>query len=58
MRLQNLGYAVTSFRAQGLTTDAAHVLVDSSMTRETFYVAMTRGRDANVAYVAESVELG
>ena len=47
-----LGYAVTSFRAQGLTTDAAHVLVDSSMTRETFYVAMTRGRDANVAYVA------
>lgn len=47
-----LGYAVTSFRAQGLTTDTAHVLVDSTMTRETFYVAMTRGRDANVAYVA------
>lgn len=52
MRLQNLGYAVTSFRAQGLTTDSAHVLVDSAMTRATFYVAMTRGRDANVAYVA------
>lgn len=52
MRLQNLGYAVTSFRAQGLTTDTAHVLVDSAMTRETFYVAMTRGRDAKVAYVA------
>ena len=47
-----LGYAVTSFRAQGLTTDTAHVLVDSAMTRETFYVAMTRGRTANVAYVA------
>ena len=47
-----LGYAVTSFRAQGLTTDTAHVLVDSNMTRETLYVAMTRGRDANVAYVA------
>ena len=47
-----LGYAVTSFRAQGLTTDTAHVLVDSAMTRETLYVAMTRGRDANVAYVA------
>src|SRR3546814_759845 len=47
-----LGYAVTSFRAQGLTTDTAHVLVDSTMTRETLYVAMTRGRDANVAYVA------
>ena len=41
-----------SFRAQGLTTDTAHVLVDSNMTRETLYVAMTRGRDANVAYVA------
>ena len=47
-----LGYAVTSFRAQGLTTDTAHVLVDSTMSRETLYVAMTRGRDANVAYVA------
>ncbi|QAV69231.1 conjugal transfer protein [Salinibacterium sp. UTAS2018] len=47
-----LGYAVTSFRAQGLTTGTAHVLVDSTMSRETFYVAMTRGRDANVAYVA------
>lgn len=47
-----LGYAVTSFRAQGLTTDTAHVLVDSTMTSETFYVAMTRGRDANTAYVA------
>lgn len=47
-----LGYAVTSFRAQGLTTDTAHVLIDSTMTRENLYVAMTRGRDANVAYVA------
>lgn len=47
-----LGYAVTSFRAQGLTTDTAHVLVDSGMTRETLYVAMTRGRNANIAYVA------
>lgn len=48
----NLGYAVTSYRAQGITTDTAHVLVDSAMTRENLYVAMTRGRDANVAYVA------
>ena len=52
MCLGHLGYAVTSFRAQGLTTDTAHVLVDSTMTRENLYVAMTRGRDANVAYVA------
>lgn len=48
----DLGYAVTSFRAQGLTTDTAHVLVDASLTRESLYVAMTRGRDANIAYVA------
>ncbi|SQH21700.1 Dtr system oriT relaxase [Jonesia denitrificans] len=48
----DLGYAVTSFRAQGLTTDTAHVLVDTSLTRESLYVAMTRGREANIAYVA------
>ncbi len=47
-----LGYAVTSYRAQGVTTDTAHVLVDSSMTRENLYVAMTRGRASNRAYVA------
>jgi conjugative relaxase-like TrwC/TraI family protein len=47
-----LGYAVTSYRAQGITTDTAHVLVDAAMTRENLYVAMTRGRDANIAYVA------
>lgn len=47
-----LGYAVTSYRAQGITTDAAHVLVDAAMTRENLYVAMTRGRETNLAYVA------
>lgn len=47
-----LGYAVTSYRVQGITTDTAHVLVNSAMTRENLYVAMTRGRDANIAYVA------
>lgn len=51
MRLQNLGYAVTAHRAQGLTTDTAHVLVDPATTRENFYVAMTRGKHANRAYV-------
>ncbi len=47
-----LGYAVTAHRAQGITTDTAHVLVDSTTTRENLYVSMTRGRHANVAYVA------
>jgi conjugative relaxase-like TrwC/TraI family protein len=47
-----LGYAVTSHRAQGITTDTAHVVVAPSTTRENLYVAMTRGRDVNIAYVA------
>ncbi|TFC49090.1 conjugal transfer protein [Cryobacterium sp. TMT2-17-1] len=47
-----LGYAVTSHRAQGITTDTAHVVVTTGMTRENLYVAMTRGREANTAFVA------
>lgn len=52
MRLQNLGYAITAHRAQGLTVDTAHVVVFASTTRENLYVSMTRGRDSNIAYVA------
>lgn len=48
----DLGYAITAHRAQGITTDTAHVLVRSGMTRESLYVAMTRGREVNTAYVA------
>ncbi|MDF1488833.1 MobF family relaxase [Tessaracoccus caeni] len=48
----DLGYAVTAYRAQGVTVDTSHVLVEPSMTRENLYVAMTRGRDGNYAYVA------
>src|SRR5699024_5970903 len=47
----DLGYAVTAHRAQGITTDTAHVVVEPTTTRENFYVAMTRGRDSNRAYV-------
>lgn len=47
-----LGYAVTSHRAQGITTDTAHVVVAPSIPRENLYVAMTRGRETNTAYVA------
>jgi conjugative relaxase-like TrwC/TraI family protein len=48
-----LGYAITAHRAQGATVETAHLFVHSSaMTREAFYVAMTRGRHSNVAYVA------
>ena len=48
----DLGYATTAHRAQGLTVDACHTLVGPGMSREALYVAMTRGRDANIAYVA------
>ena len=51
MCLGHLGYAVTAHRAQGLTTDTAHVLVEPTTTRENLYVAMTRGRESNQAYV-------
>jgi len=54
-----LGYASTVHRAQGMTVDAAHVLVDRTMTREAFYVAMSRGRTSNRAYVVtdESIDV-
>ncbi len=48
-----LGYAVTAHRAQGATVDTAHAVVHSAqMTRESLYVALTRGRHSNIAYVA------
>ncbi|MGO2092082.1 MAG: MobF family relaxase [Microbacterium gubbeenense] len=48
-----LGYAITAHRAQGSTVDTAHAIVSSpEMTRESFYVAMTRGRESNHAYIA------
>ena len=47
-----LGYTVTTHRAQGLTVDTGHVIVTARSTRETAYVGMTRGRDSNTAYVA------
>lgn len=46
-----LAYATTAHRAQGRTVDTAHTIVDQSATRETFYVAMTRGKHSNRAYV-------
>ncbi|PKH41998.1 conjugal transfer protein [Nocardioides alpinus] len=48
----DLGYAVTAHRAQGLTVETSHVVVSCATTRENLYVSMTRGREANIAYVA------
>jgi hypothetical protein len=47
----DLGYAVTAYRAQGITTDTAHAVIEPGTTRENLYVAMTRGRTSNTAYV-------
>lgn len=46
-----LAYASTAHRSQGRTVDRAHALVDSTMTRQTLYVALTRARGDNVAHV-------
>lgn len=48
----DLGYAITAHRAQGVTVDTAHVLVSARTTKESLYVSLTRGREANHAYVA------
>jgi conjugative relaxase-like TrwC/TraI family protein len=46
-----LGYATTAHRAQGDTVDTAHALVQPETSREVLYVAMTRARQSNTAYV-------
>ncbi|WP_280796692.1 MobF family relaxase [Aurantimicrobium minutum] len=46
-----LAYATTAHRAQGRTVTTAHALIDSSTTRETLYVGMTRGKHSNTAYI-------
>jgi hypothetical protein len=51
-----LGYATTAHRAQGDTVDTAHALVRPLMSREVLYVAMTRGRHANTAYVCTDTD--
>ncbi|TAM68559.1 MAG: conjugal transfer protein [Microbacteriaceae bacterium] len=50
-----LGYATTIHRAQGSTVDTAHAVIDPrTANRELLYVALTRGRDANHAYIINS----
>ncbi|MDR2929891.1 MAG: relaxase domain-containing protein [Propionibacteriaceae bacterium] len=47
----DLGYAATAHRSQGITVDTSHTVVSSKTPRENLYVAMTRGRQTNTAYV-------
>ena len=45
------GYAVTVHGAQGVTADTTHAVLGENTTRAMLYVAMTRGRDTNTAYL-------
>lgn len=42
-----LGYASTIHRAQGVTVDTTHAVVDSATDRRGLYVALTRGKKEN-----------
>jgi len=44
------GYALTAHKAQGVTVDVALLWGTHALTRETGYVAMSRGRQANYLY--------
>ncbi|WP_162933779.1 C-terminal helicase domain-containing protein [Actinomyces lilanjuaniae] len=46
-----LGYAATVHRSQGVTVDTAHAVLDASVDRSTAYVALTRGRLRNTAWL-------
>ncbi|MEG8184642.1 relaxase domain-containing protein [Nocardia terpenica] len=51
-----LGYATTIDSVQGITVGTCHVVVTGRESRNQFYVAMTRGRDANHAYVVTALD--
>ena len=48
-----LGWAVTGYGNQGMTTDHGICVVEPSSTRAGVYVAMTRGRGRNVALIVD-----
>ncbi|WP_445168553.1 MobF family relaxase [Mycolicibacterium sp. Dal123E01] len=49
----SLGYAVTVHSAQGVTSDASLAVLGEDTSRNLLYVAMTRGRHANIAHIYE-----
>jgi len=54
----DLGYALTTYRAQSLTTDTAHLVLTPGSTREALYVGMTRGRDTNHTWITTTPTAG
>ncbi len=57
VRHVELGWAVTGYGTQGVTTDHAIAVVEPSSTRAGIYVAMTRGRGRNVAWIVDRTGL-
>lgn len=49
------GYAITVHSAQGATADTVHAVLSENTSRTLFYVAMSRGRQANTAYLTEQL---
>jgi DNA primase catalytic core len=47
-----LGYATTVHGAQGVTADSSYTVISGAESRQLLYVALTRGRHTNHAYVA------
>jgi DNA primase catalytic core len=47
-----LGYATTVHGAQGMTAVSAHLVATGEETRQTLYVGVSRGRQANHIYLA------
>jgi ATP-dependent exoDNAse (exonuclease V) alpha subunit len=45
------GYAVTVHSAQGVTANTTHAVLGENASRALLYVAMTRGRESNTAYL-------
>jgi hypothetical protein len=53
-----LAYAGTVHAAEGRTVDTCHALAQEGLTRALLYVALTRGREANYAYVITDTPSG
>ncbi|MEA2844289.1 MAG: hypothetical protein QOJ69_1960, partial [Actinomycetota bacterium] len=56
-RQVELGWAVTGYGNQGVTVDHGICVVEPASTRAGIYVAMTRGRGRNVAWVLDRTGL-
>ncbi len=52
-----LAYASTAHGAQGLTVDAAHLILDEHTSAAAAYVGLTRGRYANTAHLVAGNEV-